>query len=656
MGKSEKGLSIGSELSGGRYKYRILNVVGKGDARITYYATSIFCPKGEVPGRNFIIKEYSNRWDIKRYSASAIDIISVAAILQYVVRHPNIGRVVDIFEANDTVYYAMEYVEGENLREFVRRRGPLSVRDTLDMLLPVMRAVVYLHDRCLLHLDIKPDNIIVHPVGSDMVRPVLIDFGQTRPYDADGLVPMRGYSRIGASRGYAPPEQCKGLSELGPAADVYALGAVLLFCLAGENPLPSDQMDPGMLREALEGRMDEKMIDSMIRALAPDPGMRTPTVRDLIRSLYTVSDVWIQSDSDSEATLPQSQGLTPGNQRAVTTTPIKERRYGCFTPTLSGIRLVHTAKEFMSDRSVAGLYAGMDLKLGLRFRSEGDFSGLQMAENIWEGCEFYSLKHPKVTKEPFLDSLDRGVTLLFQRNVENYLTCLRVQHHLRKKNCNVRITNPASVKALWISLQKGASAQGDITDYGWTYGYERKDGVTRITETSFDQENEYRTAHPEDDTILKGAALLSMMEEGKIRDMGFEDIMPYDVWLVMTPVSTTRPVCPPSPLSAGRLDKKIKMARLVKRGSAMPTENLFKLPYELLRNKGLSLRIGSRHAGWLPYDCSVPEGEGFVWLKIKIDSGMSLSVRIIIDHIVKEWDVGELLYDEEYNEWEKCLT
>lgn len=656
MDKGEKGLLIGSELNGGNYKYRILNVVGKGDARITYYATSIFCPKGEVPGRNFIIKEYSNRWDIKRYFASAIDFLSVAAILQYVVRHPNIGRVVDIFEANDTFYYAMEYVEGENLREYVRRRGPLSVRDTLDLLLPVMRAVVYLHDRCLLHLDIKPDNIIVHPVGSDMLRPVLIDFGQTRPYDADGLVPMSGYSRIGASRGYAPPEQCKGLSGLGPATDVYALVAVLLFCLGGENPLPSDQLDPEMLREALEGRMEEKRIDSLIRALAPDPGKRTPSVRDLIRSLYTVSDVWIQSDSDSEATLPHSQGLTPGNQRAVTTTPIKETRYGYFTPTLLGIRLVHTAKEFMSDRSVAGLYAGMDLKLGLRFRSEGDFSGLQMAENIWEGCEFYSLKHPKDTKKSFLESLDRGVTLLFQRNVESYLTCLRVRHHLRMKNFNVRIINPASMKALWVSLQKGASPHGSVTDYGWTYGYERKEGVTRITETSFDQESEYRTAHPEDDIILKGAALLSMMEEGKIRDMGFEDIMPYDVWLVMAPRPTLPPGLPPPPLSAEGGDEKIKMARLVKRGSAMPKENLFKLPYELLRNKIMSLRIGSRHDVRLRYDCSVPEGEGFAWLKVKIDPGMSLSVWIMIDHFVQEWDVGELLYDEEYSEWEKCIT
>ena len=168
------------------------------------------------------------------------------------VSHPNIVSVNEVFEANNTAYYVMEYIDGESLRSYVQRNGPLGEAGLRRLLLPVMDAVEALHAERLTHLDIKPDNIMLARRKDGSIRPVLIDFGLAKHYGADGT-PTSTVNTLGCSAGYSPMEQYMGIRTFSPTADVYALGATMLYCLTGETPcvaneITSDDISGAILR------------------------------------------------------------------------------------------------------------------------------------------------------------------------------------------------------------------------------------------------------------------------------------------------------------------------------------------------------------------------------------------------------------------------
>lgn len=140
-----------------------------------------------------------------------------------------------MFEANNTAYYVMEYLEGESLDDYIRRVGPLTQEQTVYFLRPIVEAVALLHDNRLTHYDIKPQNIIIAPGSDSVPRPVLIDFGLSKHYDESGratsTTPVGGHSP-----GYSPIEQYSSIAGFSPAADVYALGATAYHCLTGHPP------------------------------------------------------------------------------------------------------------------------------------------------------------------------------------------------------------------------------------------------------------------------------------------------------------------------------------------------------------------------------------------------------------------------------------
>lgn len=187
--------------------------------------------------------------------------------------HPNIVTANNVFEANGTVYYVMEYIDGQTLTEYVAQRGPLPEEETLGIFLPVVEAVAFLHERKLNHLDIKPDNIIMaHARTTGSVRPVLIDFGMAKHYDQKGDVttPIRG---LGYTPGYASEEQERGLiSHFSPTADVYSLGATLLFCLTAK--IPDDPYTIRCQGLALPEGLSEPVNNAISSSMAERPADR----------------------------------------------------------------------------------------------------------------------------------------------------------------------------------------------------------------------------------------------------------------------------------------------------------------------------------------------------------------------------------------------
>ena len=154
----------------------------------------------------------------------------------------HIVRVFDFFEENGTAYYVMDYIEGESLRELQKRTGKaLTEQEALSVLTQMLDALKSIHEAGLLHMDIKPANIMIDNKG----KCTLIDFGASKqPSVSDGATTS---STMAYTPGYAPTEQIGGSSDRwGPWTDFYALGATLYNLLTKENPGELDIEEDGV--------------------------------------------------------------------------------------------------------------------------------------------------------------------------------------------------------------------------------------------------------------------------------------------------------------------------------------------------------------------------------------------------------------------------
>lgn len=245
MKKSTYSLPVGSTLMQG--KYRIVAVLGQGGFGITY--------KGEhtMLGTTVAIKEFfmkgacerdensthvttsqSNSELASRFRTKFLKEAKTLAVL----KHPNIIRVFDVFEDNGTAYYVMDYIEGNNLSDIVEGKGRLSEPLALKYIRQVANALNYLHQKKLLHLDVKPANILL---DKNTGNAILIDFGVSKQYDQDGQQTSTTPPAI--SKGYSPVEQYaqgSNVKTFSPATDIYSLAATLYKLVTGNTPPESN--------------------------------------------------------------------------------------------------------------------------------------------------------------------------------------------------------------------------------------------------------------------------------------------------------------------------------------------------------------------------------------------------------------------------------
>ena len=168
-----------------------------------------------------------------------------------------IVRYLDYVQENETAYLVMEYVEGENLKQKMRRmEAPFSQEEALTLLYPILLAVDAMHRKNVLHRDISPENLILKPDGTL----TLIDFGAAREYSLEEDENLT----VILKRGYAPDEQYHSGSRQGPWTDLYACCAVLYQMVSGLLP-----QDASSRRPSAPGRVQPKA-----------EGQAAPTGRD----------------------------------------------------------------------------------------------------------------------------------------------------------------------------------------------------------------------------------------------------------------------------------------------------------------------------------------------------------------------------------------
>ncbi len=230
----------GTELKRG--DYRIIDVLGQGGFGITYLAQQIGLGR-KVAIKEFFMKDLCNRGvdgsQVSAGSAGSKDLVErfkqkflKEARLIASFNNAHIIRIHDVFEENGTAYYVMEYLEGESLKEVVDNNGALPETVAVKYILQVADALSAVHANNLLHLDVKPANIML----DENCNAVLIDFGVSKHYDEKGA--QTSSAGVGLSEGYAPLEQYEAgsLKDFTPATDIYALGATLFMLLTGTRP------------------------------------------------------------------------------------------------------------------------------------------------------------------------------------------------------------------------------------------------------------------------------------------------------------------------------------------------------------------------------------------------------------------------------------
>lgn len=230
----------GSELQNG--KYRIIRVLGQGGFGITYLVENTYFDK-KVAIKEFFPKDFCVRDNTRHLTLCTQDNEEAVAKLKNrflkeakniaKLDHPGIVKIHDIFEENNTVYYVMDYIEGENLNEIVKRDGPLSEPKAVEYIKKVGEALEYIHSRNMSHFDVKPANIVIRKKDDS---PVLIDFGLSKQYDMYG--DATSTLMHGVSHGYSPIELYNSgpITTFSPQTDVYSMSATFYFLLTGTVP------------------------------------------------------------------------------------------------------------------------------------------------------------------------------------------------------------------------------------------------------------------------------------------------------------------------------------------------------------------------------------------------------------------------------------
>lgn len=240
MRENEKNLYSLQRNTGLIGRYVIQEVLGQGGFGITYLGID------KLYGNKAAIKEYYPQ-EIAMRKAQYEDVVTVTSIeeknnydkgkkrfldeAQVMARfnkNEGIVKILDFFEANNTAYIVMEYLEGITLKQYLGKYGVIQFRNLIEMMLPLLEALIEIHSQGLIHRDISPDNIMVQHNG----KVKLMDFGAARDYTESG---NKSLSVI-LKPGYAPPEQYQTHGVQGPWTDIYALCATIYKCLTGITP------------------------------------------------------------------------------------------------------------------------------------------------------------------------------------------------------------------------------------------------------------------------------------------------------------------------------------------------------------------------------------------------------------------------------------
>ena len=324
-------LKIGQELHGDGTTYRIESVLGQGSFGITYLATTKLMMEGKLGRIETIVKVaikefFMGDLNSRSQDGSNVEKTSSNIVGNYLkkfqreaenlskMHHPNIVRVLEVFDEHNTTYYVMEYIDGESLDTYIKRKGRLPEEESLALIKDVCAALLYMHEHKMLHLDLKPKNIMRNKEG----RLFLIDFGLSKQYNENGEPESSTALGLGTP-GYAPIEQAHFISgsQFPVTLDVYALGATLYKMLTGKTPPDSSYiLNEGLSMDPLKNAgVSDRLVKVIERSMAPLKKDRTPSVKEFLKDLDAMESVEAEDVAKEETIIDEQDTLKHLNIR-----------------------------------------------------------------------------------------------------------------------------------------------------------------------------------------------------------------------------------------------------------------------------------------------------------------------------------------------------
>jgi len=269
-------LSLAAALEG---RYQVLSELGRGGMGIVYQAYD---------------KQLKEQVAIKLLSpllstdTEALERLTREVSMARRVTHPNVIRIHDIGEVNGLHYVSMEYFGGTNLKEHLKRSGPLSLLNAYQIVSQMCDGLEAAHSQGVVHRDLKSQNVMVGPSGQVKI----IDFGLARSVHLEG---MTATGLIMGTPEYMAPEQVAG-KHVDERADIYALGVILFEMLTGRVPFTGDSAiavgfqqlkDPPPSPRSINPQIPEEVERIILKALEKNPIQRYRTVDDLRKDFET---------------------------------------------------------------------------------------------------------------------------------------------------------------------------------------------------------------------------------------------------------------------------------------------------------------------------------------------------------------------------------
>ena len=267
-------------------RYEILSELGHGEMGVVYKAIDplidriVAIKTIKFDGSNEEATNFEERFYREAKSAGRLN-------------HPNIVTIYDVGKSNNTAYIAMEYLEGEQLKDILDVHTPMSVERIADIAAQIAEGLAYAHKNGIVHRDIKPANIML--VQGDRVK--ITDFGIAHMSTSSGTL---AGTVLGSPR-YMAPEQVVGKAVDG-RSDLFALGVVLYEMLTGESPFDGDNINTTMYRivnetpvppRTLTPRIPEVFDYIVAKALAKHPDARYQSAAEIAYDLRNYQDITI---------------------------------------------------------------------------------------------------------------------------------------------------------------------------------------------------------------------------------------------------------------------------------------------------------------------------------------------------------------------------
>ena len=205
--------------------------------------------------------------------------------------HPNIVEIYDVGEDEGNFYIVMEYIEGKTLKQLIKKRGVLSLPEVMDIMMQLLDALSVAHDACIIHRDIKPQNIMIKESG--LVK--ITDFGIAMALNS---VELTQTNSVMGSVHYLPPEQASGKGST-VRSDIYSLGILMFEMLTGKMPFRGDsavEIALKHMKEPLPSAMEinpvipQSVENIIIKAAAKNPKNRYRDVRQMKEDIRTCLD------------------------------------------------------------------------------------------------------------------------------------------------------------------------------------------------------------------------------------------------------------------------------------------------------------------------------------------------------------------------------